>query len=285
VDQFRISNNSLSYLVSAEYPNDLINSSVSWSSIQMHFNPALGFLYRKNYDALNSHFNFTPRWLQKFGIKQFDFSIWDFSYFLTQSTKQLESWNNLSRPFGILMQSGESFQWNVRESFDRIDVPFHLASNAVIPAGSYNMHTNEFVFSTNPSRKMYIGLLYNWGTFYSGSIKTFTSAGGINFNKHINLDASYSYTIIYLPGATVISHQLSQDLNYAFSNRIDLSLFSQWNSLDDIMLFNFRLHWIPKIGTDLYMVYNRGYDALNQLDLLRPATTAGAVKLIWRFTF
>jgi len=51
------------------------------------------------------------------------------------------------------------------------------------------------------------------------------------------------------------------------------------------MFFNFRLHWIPKIGTDLYAVYNRGYDQLTKLDLLKPQTSTGVAKLIWRIAF
>jgi hypothetical protein len=32
-------------------------------------------------------------------------------------------------------------------------------------------------------------------------------------------------------------------------------------------------------------VYNQGYDNLKAFDFMRPGTSAGAAKLIWRFTF
>jgi hypothetical protein len=81
------------------------------------------------------------------------------------------------------------------------------------------------------------------------------------------------------------SHELAEYINYAFTTRLDVSLFTQWNSLDDLLLGNFRLHWIPNIGSDLYVVYNQGYDNLKAFDFMRPGTSAGAAKLIWRFTF
>ncbi len=84
---------------------------------------------------------------------------------------------------------------------------------------------------------------------------------------------------------TITTHELAQYLNYAFNPRLDLAMFVQWNSLDDLLLGNFRLHWIPNIGSDLYVVYNRGYDNLKQFDFMRPRSSAGAAKLVWRFTF
>ena len=83
----------------------------------------------------------------------------------------------------------------------------------------------------------------------------------------------------------VRSNELAQYINYALTTRFDVSLFAQWNSLDDVMFFNFRLHWIPKIGTDLYAVYNRGYEQLDKLEVLKPRISTGVAKLIWRITF
>jgi len=41
----------------------------------------------------------------------------------------------------------------------------------------------------------------------------------------------------------------------------------------------------PAIGTDLYAVYDMGYNNLNNIDYAHPQTTEGVVKLIWRFVF
>ena len=63
-------------------------------------------------------------------------------------------------------------------------------------------------------------------------------------------------------------------------------LFGQYNSLDEIMIYNIRLHWIPKIGSDLYFVYNIGYDEpLKQIEFLKPKTMSAIAKLTYRITF
>jgi hypothetical protein len=90
---------------------------------------------------------------------------------------------------------------------------------------------------------------------------------------------------VKLPQGNVTTNELAEYINYAFNPRLDISTFVQWNSLDDLLLGNFRLHWIPNIGSDLYVVYNRGYDSLKHFSFMRPQTSAGAAKLVWRFTF
>ena len=285
IDNYKTKNNSLAYRFYCDYPNDLIDQFIAISSLQQNFNPELGFLTRDNYTAFNWHLNFMPRWFTKFGIRQFDFQPWQISYFITQSTHQLETWNNETRPFGFILKSGDFFQFNLQQSYDRLDDEFALTDSAIIPVGKYHMHNTEFQIGTNQSRKIYAQVAYNWGKFYTGHIKTFTDLLGINFSKHFNISTIYTYNFIQLPTVNITAHELVQNIRYAFTTKLDFSLFAQWNSLDDIMFYNFRLHWIPKIGTDLYMVYNRGYNQLNKLDLLKPQTSTGVAKLIWRITF
>lgn len=68
--------------------------------------------------------------------------------------------------------------------------------------------------------------------------------------------------------------------NVAVNPRLNMTAFIQWNSLDDLLFGNFRLHWIPRIGTDLYVVYNRGYRKLNELKFRDTEVSAGASKIV-----
>jgi hypothetical protein len=285
VDNYKTKNNSLSYRFYCDYPNDLIDHYISLSSVQQNFNPELGFLTRENYKSLDWHLDFMPRWFKKLGVKQMVFELWQLSYYVTQSTGELESWSNETTPLGFILKSGERFEFNLQQSYDRLDNAFNLTDSAIIPPGKYQMHNTELQFGTYQSRKIWTQLIYNWGKFYSGKIKTFSTSLGLNISRHFNLRTDYTYNYITLPGANVMANELAQYFNYAFTTKLDISLFAQWNSLEDVMFFNFRLHWIPKIGTDLYAVYNRGYDELKKLDFLKPQTSTGIAKLVWRFTF
>ena len=110
VDDYKTKGNSLAYRVYCDYPNDQIDHYIAISNLQENFNPALGFLQRKNYKAFNWHLYLSPRWFTKYGIRQLNIGLWDLSYFLTQNTNKLESWTNETRPFGFILKSGESFE-------------------------------------------------------------------------------------------------------------------------------------------------------------------------------
>src|SRR6266498_227649 len=141
------------------------------------------------------------------------------------------------------------------------------------------MHNTEFQFSTYQARRIWLELFYNYGKFYTGKIRTFSSSIGLNLSKHFNLNTNYTYNVVTLPHEDVTTNELAQYINYAFTTKLDMSLFVQWNSLDDILFGNFRLHWIPNIGSDLYFVYNRGYNKLENLKLGKPDISSGVAKL------
>ena len=268
-----------------DYPNDFIDHFIGIGSIQQDYNPELGFLERKNFDNLTWNFRIAPRWFSKYGIRRMYLKPWAFSLYRTHTTGELESFFNETRPFGFFTKSGERFEYNLQQQFERLDTPFDLTSSIKIPVGKYWMHRQALQAGTFQGRRLWIDMIYGWGEFYSGNIKSFTGSLGINVNKHFNSRTDYKKNTVSLPQGNTTIHELAQFFNYAFNPRLDLSLFTQWNSLDDLLFGNFRLHWIPRIGEDLYVVYNRGYDKLNNFRFSEPTSSAGAAKLVWRFVF
>ena len=53
--------------------------------------------------------------------------------------------------------------------------------------------------------------------------------------------------------------QVTGRLEYAFSTRADFLGFAQYQNEERRADFNLRFHWIPKIGDDLYVVWNSGF--------------------------
>lgn len=285
-ENFKISNNALTYRLFADYPNDLIDNYMSIASMQEGFNPELGYIRRTNYRSYSWYFRLTPRIFTKYGIKKMIFKPWGFTFYQTLNTGEPESFWNETRPLGAIFKSGERFEINFKQFFDRLDEGFELTEDITIPEGRYWMFRNEIQFGTKQARRVWIGLFYNWGGFYTGKIRTFEGETGLNINKHFNINAGYTFNKVILPEGSVNTNEVAAYINYAFNTRLNLSFFGQWNSLENVMLYNFRLHWIPKIGSDIYIVFNTNYDEpIKQTELLKPETSAGILKLVWRFTF
>lgn len=274
-----------SWNVFVDYPNDQIDNFIGVRSIQSNYNPELGFLERSNFDNFRWFFRLTPRWFSNLGIRKMAFRPWGFEYYRTHTTGELESFLNESRPLGFFTKSGERFEFNLYQQFDRLDNGFDLTSSIKIPSGKYWMYRNEIQAGTFQGRRFWVDMIMNWGDFYTGHISTYQGSVGWNLNKHLNLKTNYTLNKITSPQGNVTTHELAEYVSYAFNPRLDMSSFIQWNSLDDLLLGNFRLHWIPNIGSDLYVVYNRGYENLKYFSFMRPSSSTGAAKLVWRITF
>ena len=270
---------------SIEYPNDLINNIISLSSIQNNYNPELGFLERRDFDNFSWKLQLAPRWFTKYGIKTMAFKPWGFRLYRTHTTGELESFYNETIPFGFLTKNGDSFAYTLQQEFERYDVPFALTKSIKIPVGKYWMQRQDLHFVTFQGRKIWMDVNFSWGDFYTGTIATLVASTGINLDRHFNLSTNYTLNAIKLPQGDLTTNELAQYISYALNPRFNLDTFVQWNSLNDLLTGNFRLHWIPNIGSDFYIVYNRQYSGLKQFSFIDPQVSAGAVKLVWRFAF
>ena len=284
-DDGKTKENSLAWRFYCDYPNDLVDNFIGISSTQKNFAPELGFLSRTNFESFSWNLRFTPRWFSNFGVRKMLFKPWEFSVYRTQTTHELESYFNETRPIGFILQTGDAFEFNLQQSYDRIDEAFDLTNHISVDSGKYYMHATEFQINSFRGRRLYTELLYRWGTLYGGEISTISTLLGINISKHLNLSEQYEYNQIKINSKTDYIHQLISTVSYAFNTKFDISLLGQYNSEEDQLLTNMRVHWIPKIGSDFYFVWNNGYDPVKRADYLKPTVNSGAAKIVWRFTF
>ena len=283
---YKIQKHALTYRLYVDYPNDLIDNFIGISSMQENFNPELGYIRRTNYNSYSWYFRISPRVLSKYGVKRLLLKPWSFTYYQTHSSGKAESFYNETRPLGAVFKSGERFEVNLIQTYDRLDESFGLTDSISIQSGKYWMYKYEIQFETYSARRIWVEFLYNWGGFYTGNMKTFESSLGVNFNKHFNINIDYTLNLVSLPNGDVHTNEMALYLNYAFTTKLNLSMFSQYNDLDELMIYNFRFHWIPKVGSDLYFVYNIGYnEPIKQIEYLKPQTTDAVLKLVYRFVF
>ncbi len=286
LEDFKYNGNALSYIIYSDFPNDLIDNYMAISTMQPDFNPELGFVYRSNYTAYSWYFRIMPRVFQKYGVQRLLLKPWGFTLYRTYSTGEMESFYNETRPLGAVFKSGDRFEINFKQTYDRLDEPFYLTDSVYVPAGKYWMFTPELQFETFQGRRLWSFILYSWGSFYNGKIQTVELVAGANITKNINLRQDYTLNYVMLPTGNVATHEFATYLNFAFTTKLNISTFVQYNSLENIFIYNIRLHWIPKIGSDFYFVITSGYDQpIHRIEWLKPQTTATVAKLVYRITF
>ena len=87
-------------------------------------------------------------------------------------------------------------------------------------------------------------------------------------NRFVRSETSWEYNEINLPGGSVDTTLLRERLSLAWSPRLRLDTFVQYNDLDELFGANVRFNWIYKPGADLFVVFNQTWDApsLDALD-------------------
>jgi hypothetical protein len=85
---------------------------------------------------------------------------------------------------------------------------------------------------------------------------------------------------VSLPEKSFTTDEIGGRVDYAFNPKLQTGLFAQWNNEENNILLNYRLNWIPKIGSFFYFIINQEYDTEGAITLER-TTIMG--KLIWRF--
>lgn len=95
--------------------------------------------------------------------------------------------------------------------------------------------------------------------------------------------ADYERNRITLWGDAFLVDEVGGRIDFAVSPTLFGAIASQWNSEDLEMIVNFRLNWIPRPGSDLFIVFNQ----LAETEDTRwsPYQATLLSKIVWRIAF
>ena len=270
----------LTYNLYLSYPNDVVEFDMGFTTVEKDFNPEMGFVRRRNYQMYSTELQFNPRFKNMPFFRNLILKPIDINYYVNEETKETESIFYEWRPFGFVTKSGEFFEFNVMHIFDSPDEDFELIDSIYIPAGSYWDNRVEVQASTFSGRKISTKFAVSFGEFYTGRRQEYEFYANFNFNKHLNIGIDWQRNNIQLPEKSFTTDELGGRIDYAFNPKLNTSVFGQWNSEDRNILMNYRINWIPKIGSFFYFVINQELSTTDGIKLER-TTVIG--KLIWRF--
>ncbi len=264
------------------YPNDIWSFNAGFNSIQENFKPALGFVNRSNFKRIYSELDFRPRFKNMPSyIRSFSFQLYDFEYFINDKTGLAETLSLDIRPFGVNFSSGDYFGLNYEYHQDNPHEDFRLIDGVIIPKGQYNDNNFSAEFHSFDGRNLNAGVEVETGSFYTGRRSNIEIYLNLSLNRHLSLGVDWSRNNLDMPEGHFKVNDFGGRVNYAFNPKLNSSLFAQWNNEDDEVILNYRINWIPKIGSFFYFVVNQNIDtANNSIKLTRTTILA---KLIWRF--
>jgi hypothetical protein len=285
----------VAWRISTDYPNDLFDNFVSFYHIDAGFTPMLGFVQRTGIVEATGHVDFQPR-PHVLGIRRLDFELiptWDIIANQSGSLLHVRDWQTASLnwiPFGAMVESGDQFWLAIQRLMDAPTETFPVFRSTTIPPGRYWWTRGQLEYDMSPSRALAFSAMFAWGGFYDGHDTqenlTVTWRGG----GHLILGANLNRSEVTLPAGRFTAIQTGTRMEYAFSTRVDVLAFVQFDNETDRADFNLRFHWIPVIGDDVFVVWNAGYTTdpaarfqfPDSRSLARPLNGALIVKVVHR---
>lgn len=264
------------------YPNDVWELFAGMNSIQENFNPGLGFINRSNYKRIYGELGYNPRYKKMPGyVRNFAFKPFAFEYYLNDKTNVTETFRYTWSPFGVNFKNGDSFEFAVSHMLDNPAESFDLIESVTIPAGRYWDSGFALEYSTFEGRRVSGEIEFSSGKFYTGYMTGFEMELNLNLNRHLNIGLDLRQNFLEIPEGKFNVSEIGGRVEFALNTRLNTSLFAQWNSEDNQMLLNYRINWIPKIGSFFYFVVNQNVDTSN--NTLKLTNTTILAKLVWRF--
>ncbi len=245
-----------SYSLFVDFPNDLVDWSAHVVSVGDNYNPEIGYIRRKNIMMYSGHLIYSPR-PEIWGIKRLEFKPIDFDYYETKSTHEMESLNMEFRPFGFETDDGETFEFNIIRSFDRLDESYTIFGDNEIAAGKYWNTRYELQAHTYYGNPFFIRAQVNWGEFYSGTSVSPYVGGSWSISKHLYLHGTWNRHIISINDSKLVTDEVGASASYSFNPKLFTNIYAQWNNEENLIVLNYRINWIPKIGSNVYFVVNQ----------------------------
>ena len=121
------------------------------------------------------------------------------------------------------------------------------------------------------------------GEFYLGGRRTWSASGRWKISKHLTLRADYEHNRGTLWDEAFLVDEVGGRADFAFSPTFFGAVAGQWNNEDEEVILNFRLNWIPRPGSDLFLVINQQADTWESR--WAPTRTTLLSKLVWRIAF
>jgi len=262
------------------YPNDFIDSFILYHALDEQFNPELGFARRVGIENYIWYTTISPRPDIPY-IKKLVFKPCNMNY-TTDMKGKLISRTVEIRPFGFVSDAGDEFYFSYRNEYDYVEKEFVKFDKLVFKQGVHDWWFYDTSFTSSRSRPVSFKLSTRWGDYYDGRRTAYSLGVTLKTNEHYAFSTDASVNDITIGDVNLVTREYGGRLSIDVTTRLSTSTFIQYNNETRRVNTNFRLHYIPKIGSDLYLVYNH---LMDEEDDFRTLQNAAMLKMDYIYRF
>lgn len=161
-----------------------------------------------------------------------------------------------SASLSVSFRDGSRLGVDASDNFERLDAPFAVQGDAVVPVGDHSFREVAFSAGTSAGRALSGGARVATGGFYNGDRTSYSVNGQWRLSYKLAVDASAQRNRIDIPGAEPFDADVyGGRVTFAASTTLFTSAFLQYNAFTDDLVTNLRLNVIHAPLSDLFLVY------------------------------
>jgi len=251
-----INKDDMAWGLSASYPNDIINVSVSFKELQKNFKPALGFVNRTDIRK----YSFEGRYrhhLDKFGIQLLDHSL--NAYVTTDLTDKIKTSTLFLNYLNFTTYQGDFLRLAVEDTNENLIIPFNFLNKVVIEPLDYHYNRYWLIANTSTARSWIINATWNTGQFYSGDKDTISVELKWRPSININTAIKIRNDDININQQNINFSQIKLTLDLTVSNTLSWQNYFQYDDLSRQLGISSRLHWVYKPEFESHISFNSNY--------------------------
>lgn len=238
------------------WKSDRFNYGVQYADIGAQFNPEMGFITRTDVRSTRAKAAWTPRPRWR-GVRQLLLSG-NLEYYENHDGR-VESRTQIVEA-QMQRQDSSSLTLRAVRDYDFLPTPFSVAG-ARIPAGGYTFDAVALTYTSNAGKRVYGSGGVEVGSFYNGERQTYRAAVNVQIGRTLLVEPNYTRNRITLPDRpTFTANILNVRVSQSFTPNLFVKGFVQYNDERRSANFNFLFWYIYKPGSDLYVVYNHGWE-------------------------
>ncbi|WP_020404225.1 DUF5916 domain-containing protein [Gracilimonas tropica] len=254
---------------SLQLQNDTYAAGFSYTSVGENYNPALGFVRRRNMRQYSGNLSYNPtvNFSNLPSLGRFNFRT-SYDYIEGQDgVKQTTFLNGIAR---AEFKSRQSIEVGFEHQFERLFSPFEIRENAMIPSGDYTFTLFGIHARSDESKRLFGTAGFNIGEFFNGNRTDLSGSFGFRQSKHLHIEGSLEHSIIDLPipNGEFDATTVSTSILGAISRKLFAKALLQYDNFSRDIQANIRIDWIHTPGSDLFVVFNTSYHLTGDNEVL-----------------
>ena len=134
--------------------------------------------------------------------------------------------------------------------------PNRSGQRVFIQAGDYKNRQFLAFFRSHRSRRIALRTIYEGGSFYGGDIQSASFELIFKPVPQLHLSTEHTFDRVDVPGGSFDSLISTLLVSYNFSPALTTRIATQYSSLLEDFVLNFRLRWIYAPRSEVWLVYD-----------------------------